>query len=65
LSPGGPASGTFHIHARAVNDIITKGPNHAGDTEWTEVKLTFQARGDGLTRIVLFFVGFGKGTGTA
>jgi hypothetical protein len=29
------------------------------------VWLTFQARGDGLTRIVLFFVGFGQGTGTA
>jgi hypothetical protein len=29
------------------------------------VTLTFQARGDGLTRIVLYLVGFGRGTGTA
>jgi hypothetical protein len=29
------------------------------------VAITFQARGDGLTRICVFFVGFGRGTGTA
>ena len=57
--------GTFHIHARAMNDFIAKGDNHRGDTEWTRVTLTFQARGDGLTRIVLYLVGFGRGTGTA
>jgi rhomboid protease GluP len=66
LNPhGSSVYGTFHIHARATNDFIAKGPNHGGDTEWTRVSLTFQARGDGLTRIVLFFVGFGQGTGTA
>ncbi len=62
---GAPVSGTFHVHARATNDFIVKGPNHGGDTEWTKVSLTFQARGDGLTRIVVYFVGFGAGTGTA
>jgi rhomboid protease GluP len=62
---GAPVFGTFHIHARGVNDIIARGPNHQGDTEWTEVSLTFQARGDGLTRIVVYFAGFGRGTGTA
>jgi membrane associated rhomboid family serine protease len=62
---GAPVHGTFHIHARAVNDIIARGTNHGGDTEWTEVAITFQARGDGLTRICVFFVGFGRGTGTA
>jgi membrane associated rhomboid family serine protease len=62
---GAPVYGTFHIHARAVNDFICKGPNHRDDTDWKQVELTFQARGDGLTRIVLFFVGFGAGTGTA
>jgi membrane associated rhomboid family serine protease len=66
LNPrGSSVYGTFHVHARGVNDIIAKGPNHGPDTEWTQVSLTFQARGDGLTRIVLFFVGFGQGTGTA
>jgi hypothetical protein len=66
LNPrGSSVYGTFHVHARAINDFIAKGPNHGGDTEWTRVSLTFQARGDGLTRIVLFFVGFGQGTGTA
>jgi rhomboid protease GluP len=62
---GAPVYGTFHVHARAVNDIIKKGPNFGGDTEWTNVSLTFQARGDGLTRICVFFVGFGQGTGKA
>jgi rhomboid protease GluP len=62
---GSSVYGTFHIHARAINDFIAKGPNHGSDTEWTKVSLTFQARGDGLTRICLFVVGFGRGTGTA
>jgi rhomboid protease GluP len=62
---GAPVYGTFHVHARGVNDFIAKGLNHRGDTEWTKVSLSFQARGDGLTRIVVYFVGFGQGTGTA
>jgi rhomboid protease GluP len=58
--------GTFHIHARGVNDFIARGTNHGGDTEWTEVSLTFKTRpNDGLIRIVVYFVGFGRGTGTA
>ena len=66
LNPrGSSVYGTFHVHARAVNDFIARGRNYGEDTEWTPVSLTFQARGDGLTRIVLFFVGFGQGTGTA
>jgi membrane associated rhomboid family serine protease len=62
---GSSVYGTFHVHARATNDFIAKGLNHGGDTEWTRVSLAFQARGDGLTRIVLYLVGFGQGTGTA
>jgi hypothetical protein len=62
---GAGAYGTFQIHARGVNDLIAKGTNHGGDTEWTEVSITFQARpNDGLTRIVAYFVGHGHGTGT-
>jgi membrane associated rhomboid family serine protease len=65
LNPrGSSAYGTFHVQDSGANDIIAKGPNHGEDTEWTRVSLPFQARGDGLTRIVLF-VGFGQGTGTA
>ncbi len=62
---GAGAYGTFQIHARGINDIIAKGSNHGGNTDWTEVSLTFQARPDGLTRIIAHFVGFGAGTGTA
>jgi rhomboid protease GluP len=62
---GAGVYGTFHVHGRATNEVIAKGPNHKGDTEWTKVVIPFQARGDGLTRIVMFFVGFGAGTGTA
>jgi rhomboid protease GluP len=61
---GSSVYGTFHIHARAANDFIARGPNHGGDTGWTRVSLTFQARGDGLTRIVLYAVSLGQGTGT-
>jgi hypothetical protein len=62
---GAGAYGTFHIHARGTNDFIARGENHGGDTKWTQVSIPFQARPDGFTRIVAYFVGFGAGTGTA
>jgi hypothetical protein len=56
--------GTFRIHD-AAGSAIADGANHGADTEWNEVVLKFQARPGGLTRLCVFFVGFGKGTGTA
>jgi hypothetical protein len=57
--------GTFDIQHLGANwGSITTGTNHGGDTEWTEVTLTFRAPSDGLTRIVAVFAIFG-GTGTA
>ncbi len=65
VSHGARVYGTYQIHARAINHIITKGDNHGGDTDWTEVRLEFEAPADGLVRICVFFAGFGRGTGTA
>jgi rhomboid protease GluP len=65
VSHGASVYGTYQIHARAVNNIITKGTNHSGDTDWTEVRLEFRAPADGLIRIVVYFAGFGPGAGTA
>jgi rhomboid protease GluP len=65
VSQGATVYGTYQIHARAINNIITKGTNHGGDTDWTEVRLEFQAPADGLIRIVVYFASFGPGTGTA
>ena len=62
---GSPVYGTFPVQLSKGQGTIASGTNHGGDTEWTEVTITFQAPASGRTRIVAFFVGFGKGTGTA
>jgi hypothetical protein len=61
---GSRVYGTFQIQQPGGGPLAS-GTNHGGDTEWTEVQITFQAPPGGLTRIVAFFVGFGPGTGTA
>jgi hypothetical protein len=61
---GSRVYGTFQVQQRG-GGIIANGTNHGGDTEWTEVSIPFQAPADGLARICVFFVGYGKGTGTA
>jgi hypothetical protein len=62
---GSPVYGTFQVQQPGGAVIIARGTNSGGDTEWTEVPITFQALAGGLTRICVFFVGFGNGTGTA
>jgi hypothetical protein len=62
---GSSVYGTFQIQPGGGAGTIAQGTNHGGDSEWTEVPITFQAPADGLTRICVFFVGFGQGTGTA
>ncbi len=39
-------------------------PNHGGDTDWVREEIAFRAPATGMLRIAIFFVGFGKGTGT-
>jgi alpha-N-arabinofuranosidase len=66
LDPAGaPVYGTFQVQMPDGKGIIASGTNHEGNSEWTEVPIHFVAPSDGRTRISLFFVGFGKGTGTA
>ncbi len=62
---GAPVYGTFQVQNAGGRGAIAAGANHGGDTDWTEVVVHFEAPAGGLTRICLFFVGFGKGTGTA
>ncbi|HEV3144206.1 MAG TPA: alpha-L-arabinofuranosidase C-terminal domain-containing protein [Gemmataceae bacterium] len=62
---GSSVSGTLQVQRRGGNGIIASGISHKGDTEWTKVEVYFEAPADGWTHLVLFFVGFGKGTGNA
>jgi alpha-N-arabinofuranosidase len=61
---GSPASGAVQVQSLAGADILGASPNMKGDADWTQVKVLFVAPPDGLAHIALFFVGFGKGTGT-
>jgi alpha-N-arabinofuranosidase len=60
-----PVFGTFQVQWPGGRGLLAGGANHGGDTEWTEVVIRFQAPADGRVRIAPFFVGFGRGTGTA
>jgi len=62
---GAPVYGTFQIQHPGGRGVIAGGANHGGDTDWIETAICFQAPAGGRTRISVFFVGFGKGTGTA
>jgi alpha-N-arabinofuranosidase len=62
---GAPVCGTFQIQHAAGKGTIAGGANHRGDTNWTETPIYFQAPPGGRVRVVIFFVGFGKGTGSA
>jgi alpha-N-arabinofuranosidase len=60
-----PVFGTFQIQLPAGRGIIATGRNHRGTQDWVEETIYFTPPDDGLTRIAVFFVGFGRGTGTA
>jgi alpha-N-arabinofuranosidase len=62
---GAPVCGTFQIQHSGGKGAIASGANHSGDTSWTETHVYFQAPPGGRVRVVMFFVGFGKGTGSA
>jgi alpha-N-arabinofuranosidase len=57
--------GSYQIQRPGGRGIIAAGPNHRGDTDWTEVVIVFASPADGRVRVAPFFAGFGKGTGTA
>lgn len=60
-----PVYGTFQIQQPGGKGTLAGGANHRGDTGWTETSVYFQAPPAGRVRVVMFFVGFGKGTGSA
>ena len=61
-----PTCGTFQIQAPGGQGIIASGKNHSGTSDWVRETLYFTPPpGDGTTRIAVFFVGYGKGTGAA
>jgi alpha-N-arabinofuranosidase len=62
---GAPVYGTIQVQHAGGRGTIASGPNHGGDSEWSQVTLYFEAPSTGQTRIAVFFVGFGKGTGAA
>jgi hypothetical protein len=64
-SPGARVCGTYFISHGGGNTAIACGRNYAGDTEWTEVLITFQAPAGGLVRIHGVLAAWSKGTGTA
>lgn len=58
-------SGAFQVQRPGGAGIIASGLSHRGDTDWMKETVFFQAPPDGRIRVAVFFVGFGKGTGTA
>src|SRR5579883_668479 len=60
-----PVFGTFQIQKPGGQGTIATGTNHKGDTDWVKETLYFEAPADGRVRVAVFFVGFGRGTGTA
>jgi alpha-N-arabinofuranosidase len=62
---GASVFGTIQVQHPGGHGTIATGTNHGGDTDWTEVSVVFTAPPGGRVRVCLFFVGFGKGTGTA
>ena len=63
---GSPTCGTFQIQWPGGKSIVATGKNHPGTNDWSQETLYFTPPpGDGRTRIAVFFVGYGKGTGTA
>jgi hypothetical protein len=62
---GSSVYGTYAIQDGRGGFPFAKGANHRGDTEWTEVRITFQAPPDGRVFIAVCFACWGKASGTA
>lgn len=61
---GAPVYGTFQIQHPGGQGAIASGRNHGGTGDWQQETICFKSPSDGLTRVAIFFVGYGKGTGT-
>jgi alpha-L-arabinofuranosidase len=44
---------------------IARGPSTFGTSDWKETDVFFRVPADGRVKVVLFFIGYGKGTGQA
>jgi tRNA A-37 threonylcarbamoyl transferase component Bud32 len=62
---GSPVYGTLQVQREGGRGTLATGENHRGDNDWKKIVIQFEAPPSGVTRIVLFFVGWGQGTGTA
>ena len=58
-------AGTLEVQMPGGQSVLAAGQPHTGDTDWTRISVPFRAPADGRTRIAIFFVGYGRGTGTA
>ncbi len=61
---GAPVFGTLQVQFPGGGGVVATGHNHGGTSDWTCETIYFTPPGDGLTRLSLFFVGYGQGTGT-
>jgi membrane associated rhomboid family serine protease len=57
--------GTLSVCHAGTNNLIAQAENHAGDTEWTQVSILFQAPADGQTRFYAHLSGWGRAAGIA
>ena len=62
---GSPTCGTLQVQLPDGRGIVAAGKNHPGTNDWIQETIYFTPPGDGRTRISVFFVGYGKGTGAA
>ena len=62
---GSPTCGTLQVQLPGGQGVVAAGKNHPGTSDWIQESIYFTPPGDGRTRISVFFVGYGKGTGTA
>jgi alpha-L-arabinofuranosidase len=61
---GAPVSATIQVQRPHGAGSLASAPNQRDTKEWTNVVTWFQAPEDGRVRLCLFYVGFGRGTGT-
>ena len=61
---GSQVSATLQVQRPKGNGLIAGGSSLSGSMDWTQCLVHFRAPPDGRVRLCLFFVGFGRGTGT-
>jgi alpha-N-arabinofuranosidase len=62
--PGVRVAGTYQIQTHEGGARVS-GKSRFGTGDWSEETILFRVPADGNVRVAVFFVGFGKGTGTA